>query len=113
MLKYGKWLNRQSRRLRDSKLTIRRVNDGQLGWRFGDCHVDTKGELHAPHYHHDHFENNAWKWDANSDHMIVASDNSLVWSEPLFGAGRILKQSRYGMNISKSNLAELLVRVDR
>ena len=102
-------LKRRDPELLSSRLTRVRLNDGLLGWRFGDCHADTAGEVGEPnpgHVHHDDRE--SWKTDIDGKHLILVSDRFLVWPEPVFVAAKTQKQSKYGTNITSDNLRHLI-----
>jgi hypothetical protein len=95
-------------KLMSSRLTREFKNDGQLGWRFGDCHADSSGNVGAPSLGHVHRRNRGWYDDVNGEHIILASDEYLLWREPVFVAAITQKQSRYGQDINAKNLERLI-----
>ena len=91
-----------------SRLSRERVNDSLCGWHFGDCHADRKGHVGSPqmgHVHRRDKPDNQWKGDTNEDgkepHAILVSDQVLVWEQPVFVSVDMIKQSRYGRNVTE------------
>jgi hypothetical protein len=91
-----------------SRLTRERQDDGLFGWRFGDCHANMAGEVDEPNSQQVHYPNNWSKADRDEKHLILVSNRFLLWSEPVFVASKTQKQSRYGTNIGRANLHDLL-----
>jgi hypothetical protein len=109
MEEYAEFLRtKRDQKLMSSRLTRELKNDGQLGWRFGDCHADSSGNVGAPWLGHVHRRNRGWYDDVNGKHIILVSDEYLLWREPVFVAATTQKQSRYGKGINAKNLATLL-----
>jgi hypothetical protein len=92
-----------------SRLT-RCPRGNSLGWRFGDCHSDESGAVGDPDPDHVHGINysGSWATDNRPGHRLLMSDRFVVWPRPLFRSNKTLAQSRYGHNISPSNLDLLL-----
>ena len=79
-----------------------------LGWRFGDCHADRKGEVKEPGEGHVHAGCKA-RGDLKPGHLIVVSDCFVTWHRPKLWANRTIHQSRFGIDVTPDNLNELLV----
>ncbi len=110
MKAYAKHLKRNTR-LSASRLTRQVVGDEQFGWRFGDCHADANGNVGAPcigHVHRKHFRDKCWKNDNQTGHLILLSDDFILWSKPVFVTRKILGQSCYGTNMTPDKLKEML-----
>jgi len=112
MKKYADFLRHKNRNLRSSRYTGTRENDGLLGWRFGDCHANRTGRVGAPERNHVHYEDGMWRNDCPEKggigHLILASDEFIVWPRPVFKALKTFKQSGYGTNINNDNLQRYL-----
>ena len=101
-------LHQRDRKFMSSRLTRVGRRDNQLGWRFGDCHADSRGDVGEPHEGHVHYADKTWKADINGKHLILVSNRFLLWSKPVFVAVTTQKQSRFGKNIDCTNLRQLL-----
>jgi hypothetical protein len=109
MENYAKFLReQQDEALISSRSTRARLDDGLLGWRFGDCHADLSGEVGEPYPGHVHYRDKSWKRDTDGKHMILVSNRFLLWGEPAFVATKMQKQTRYGKDIDSQTLHELL-----
>ncbi len=82
-------LKTQDERLISSRFTGHRRNDGQLGWRFGDCHANLNGKKWKPiigHVHREDKKDATWEGDCQGDHLILLSKHTdfLLWGKPTF-----------------------------
>jgi len=100
-------LTTENKSLISSRLTRERRDDGLLGWRFGDCHSDSKGNIGSPDSGHVHFPDD-WRQDVNGKHEILLAERFVIWREPFFIARDIIKQRRFGGNVSEKNLDRVL-----
>jgi hypothetical protein len=107
-------LEEGKRKLISSRLTRVHNDDGSLGWRFGDCHADEQGRVGAPDRNHVHGHGcwdhgqPCWKVDNDNTHLILVSNNLLLWDRPVFFGKKRIKQRRYGQNLTADNLADVL-----
>lgn len=83
-----------------SRLSRESRNDGLCGWRFGDCHANRQGVVGAPRQGHVHHGRGLWNEDVESGHEILVSDTFLVWERPSFASVAMIKQSRYGRDVT-------------
>jgi len=98
----------RDRAFMSSRLTRTRRNDGELGWRFGDCHADRSGTVGEPHCDHVHYDHDQWKRDSSGEHALLVSDCFLLWRTPQLFARKKLKQSRFGHDIAPQRLSQML-----
>lgn len=91
-----------------SRLSRVRQDDGNLGWRFGDCHTDGRGNIGRPDHDHVHGKNGDWRSDNDGSHTLLTSDEFLLWAKPKFVARNTIFQSGYGHNIDAQSLRQLL-----
>ena len=99
-----------------SRLTRVHNDDELLGWRFGDCHSDEHGKMRAPD--RDHVHGNGcwdhgkpcWKVDNDGTHLILASDEFLLWDRPVFIAKKLIMQSGQWRNITGDNFPNTFIR---
>ena len=89
-----------------SRLTRIRNDEGLLGRRFGDCHANRQAQIGAPATGHVH--EHCWQSDVDGTHLILISDDFLLWGRPVFFARKTIKRSRYGTNLTAGNLVEIL-----
>lgn len=101
----------RGRALRASRLTGQRVRDGGLGWRFGDCHADADGRLRAPAVDHVHGQPRQWRRDLADGHMILASNEFVVWRTPQLATTKVWNQLRFGIDVASSNLSSTITRL--
>lgn len=78
-----------------------------LGYRFGDCHVDSRGSHCRPRQPHVHAGRRA-RADLAGDHRLLASTEYLVWDRPTIWAKSTMCQSAYGINVDEATLHDLL-----
>ncbi|HAF15830.1 MAG TPA: hypothetical protein DCK99_19480 [Blastocatellia bacterium] len=104
---YADHLLTKNENLISSRFTRERRNDGLLGWRFGDCHSDSEGNIGEPDSGHVHFPD-YWRQDVNGKHEILLAERFIVWRDPVFIARDTIKQSAFGGNISEKNLDRVL-----
>jgi hypothetical protein len=83
-----------------SRLSREHHADGLCGWRFGDCHSDKRGAVGIPQDGHVHHDRGQWKEDVEGGHEILVSDTFLVWDRPSFASVEMIKQARYGRNVT-------------
>lgn len=98
---YARFLRSCDQDLISSRLTRCPHDDGLLGWRFGDCHLDG-----GPNPGHVHSE--CWQQDVDGRHLILVSNAFVVWDKPIFVRSVVEKRSRYGRNVTPDNFRELL-----
>lgn len=109
MEEYASFLvDRGDEALISSRLTRIESDDGLFGWRFGDCHADLIGSVGSPFGDHVHGTDGHWQFDNDGTHLILFSDDFLLWEEPTFVAASTVKQSRYGLDVNAANLDEIL-----
>lgn len=83
-----------------SRLSRESRNDGLCGWRFGDCHADRQGVVGVPSQCHVHHDRGLWTQDVEGGHEILVSDSFLVWDHPSFASVEMIKQARYGRDVT-------------
>lgn len=106
---YATFLRSCGRTLRASRLTRCHRDDGLLGWRFGDCHANDDGDVGEPDPGHVHHWVEDWKRDTNGEHLILFSEQFILWERPLFAAQQTERQSRFGRNMDSKALREFFV----
>lgn len=107
MKDYADHLLTKNKSLISSRFTRERCDDGLLGWRFGDCHSDSEGNIGQPDSGHVHFPDD-WRQDKDGKHEILLAERFVVWRDPVFIARDTIKQSAFGGNISEKNLDRVL-----
>lgn len=117
MKEYASFLRTKGNKLLSSRLSRESSNDGMLGWRFGDCHADFAGKVGHPHKGHVHAEGGEWKKDCpekkqSRGHLILISDEFIVWNKPAFKARHIFKQGGSGFNIDQMNLTDSIEEIE-
>jgi len=107
MNEYADFLRVQRPKVRSSRFTRTHIDDGLLGWRFGDCHANDNGDVGSPTCGHVHSQSD-WQRDCNGKHMILVSTDYLLWERPAFVARNTEHQSRFGRNMDGAVLREFL-----
>jgi hypothetical protein len=97
-------------RLLSSRLTRVRIEDGLLGWRFGDCHADRRARVGPPLRGHVHGgEEEWWQRDNDGTHLILFAEEYLLWKEPRFVTRQTVTQRGYGLKVTAENLGQILI----
>jgi hypothetical protein len=104
MTGYAKFVVSHGKRFASSRLTREHRDDDLLGWRFGDCHADSRGLEGLPDKDHVHGAEGSARPDRDRRHVILISNDYLLWPTPWFVAKKTLKQSCYGHNIDRESL---------
>lgn len=113
MGEYAEWIrDHQNREVQLSRFTRTDPSKRHLGWRFGDCHADTRGDVGAPTTEHVHAAVTQWQPDRNGKHLILASNDFILYGTPRFRSKETMGPSRYGFNWGcprdvKDGLAEI------
>lgn len=118
MKKYADFLRTKGKKLLSSRLSREFQEDGMRGWRFGDCHANSAGKIGRPYKEHVHAKGDGWKDDCpetnpKQRHLIVVSDDYIVWRKPTF---KVRNKARNvfrgpkgaGVNIDQTKLTEFL-----